>query len=99
MMQTLWDNVLTPTVGTVDETSSFAGSAAFTADGYHLTEGSDAKNAGLRTWVGSDIDGERRPMGPAPDVGADEYPYYGIFVPLVLRESDKPQAAPTPGLP
>jgi hypothetical protein len=35
-----------------------------------------------------DFDGDRRPIGPAPDIGADEYvmvPHYKIFVPLFLK--------------
>lgn len=82
---TLWDNILTPTQGTVHETGSFTGTAAFAADGYHLTETSDAVNAGLPTDLQYDIDRERRPMGGSkPDIGADEYPMPLLYLPLVL---------------
>jgi uncharacterized repeat protein (TIGR01451 family) len=39
---------------------------------YHILSNSAAFNAGLDAGVASDIDGEQRPMGLAPDVGADE---------------------------
>ncbi len=40
--------------------------------------------------VRDDFDGDARPLGPAPDVGADEYrahprPYLDIYLPLILR--------------
>jgi hypothetical protein len=42
------------------------------------------------TGVTDDFDGDARPIGPAPDVGADEYrslpPIWGLYVPLILRE-------------
>ena len=83
---TLWDSVLTPTLGLVAESGSFAGSAALAADGYHLTAASDAVDAGEFAGVGSDLDGERRPMGGGPDLGADEVPStLGAYLPLVLK--------------
>ena len=40
---------------------------------YHLSGGSGAINtAAALSWVTNDIDGESRPFGAAPDVGADE---------------------------
>jgi uncharacterized repeat protein (TIGR01451 family) len=42
---------------------------------YHLLAGSPAIEAGIvGTGVTSDMDGEPRPIGPLPDVGADEFP-------------------------
>ena len=81
---TLWDDVVTPTLGTIHESGSFTGTAAFAADGYHLTETSDAVEAGLDAGVRRDVDGELRPMGVKPDIGADEYPMPLIYLPLVL---------------
>ncbi len=98
MTQTLWDSVLTPTLGVVAETGSFTGTAALAADGYHLTQASDAVDAGLFAGVGHDVDGERRPMGGGPDVGADEYPAtQAVYLPLVWKApGDEPGTGPTP---
>ena len=41
--------------------------------------------------VSDDYDGDARPIGPAPDIGADEYyvfvPRYRCFLPVVTRSS------------
>jgi hypothetical protein len=47
------------------------GNPAFAPDGYHLTAGSAAIDAGVNSGVMTDIDGE--PRDAAPDLGADEY--------------------------
>jgi hypothetical protein len=52
--------------------------------GYHLGPGSAAIDAGMVTVENVDIDGDTRPIGPAPDIGADEA-WPGVFLPLVLR--------------
>ncbi len=41
--------------------------------------------------VSDDFDGQPRPIGPAPDVGADEYgvpaePAYAVYLPLVIKD-------------
>jgi uncharacterized repeat protein (TIGR01451 family) len=41
---------------------------------YHLRPGSPAIDAGTTVDVFTDADGEPRPIGPRPDVGADEFP-------------------------
>jgi hypothetical protein len=51
---------------------------------YHLGTGSAAIDAGIQTSVKVDMDGDTRPIGPAPDIGADEA-RLNIFLPLVLR--------------
>jgi hypothetical protein len=89
MTQTLWDAVLTPTLGAVHEANSFSGTAALAADGYHLNANSDAVDAGLDVGVADDVDGQLRPIGPAPDVGADEYVAAIIYLPLVLNNHSK----------
>lgn len=72
---TLWEGNTTDTVGTVTNTNPVAGSAAFATDGYHLTSGSAAVDAGVPVGVGDDVDGEIRYRGRAPDIGADESPF------------------------
>ncbi len=84
---TLWDSVVTPTLGTVHELGSLTGTAGFAADGYHLTKASDAVEAGIRTDIWHDIDEERRPMGGRSDIGADEYPMPLIYLPIVLSHT------------
>jgi hypothetical protein len=54
------------------------------SDGYHLSTGSVAINRGAPTWVTTDIDENPRPVGPLPDIGADEW-IKMIYLPLVLR--------------
>ncbi len=65
-------------------THAYTGSAAFAADGYHLTAASAAIDRGVSTAVTTDIDGQPRPMGRASDLGADEF-VPQIFLPLVLK--------------
>ena len=70
--------------------NSFTGTHAIVADprlapdGYHLGPGSAAMDAATNAGVTDDVDGDRRPIGPAPDIGADERRIY-VQVPLVLR--------------
>lgn len=64
-----------------------SGPAALMAD-YHLSASSHAINAATPlSWVTRDVDGDPRPVGPAVDVGADEYVRARLFLPLVLREA------------
>jgi len=51
---------------------------------YHIGSGSAAIDAALPIQVGYDIDGDTRPMGPLPDIGADET-RRKIYLPLILR--------------
>jgi len=54
--------------------------------GYHLGPGSAAIDAGVETVESVDIDGDPRPIGSAPDIGADEAQrWQQIFLPLALR--------------
>ncbi|MCS7179509.1 MAG: DUF5123 domain-containing protein [Anaerolineae bacterium] len=51
---------------------------------FHIGAGSAALDVGATTGVTTDIDGDPRPIGPAPDIGADERPPQ-VYLPLVLR--------------
>lgn len=73
----LWHNVpitvaMHPSLTLVAQ-NQYYGDPAFAADGYHLTAGSAALNRGVFTDIVTDIDGEPRRSGPAPDLGADEF--------------------------
>lgn len=59
--------------GTITITSAYSGTPAFAGDGYHLALGSAAIDKGVDVGVTTDIDGQSRPYGAAPDLGADEY--------------------------
>ncbi|HOU14248.1 MAG TPA: right-handed parallel beta-helix repeat-containing protein [Anaerolineae bacterium] len=70
--------------GVFSQQDDYLGSPDFVAaerGDYHLRETSAAIDLGQPVGVADDIDGEARPWGPAPDVGADEfYPYPGLSV-------------------
>jgi len=51
---------------------------------YHLGPRSAAIDRGTDAGVTTDVDGDPRPMGPLPDLGADEARLW-IFLPLALR--------------
>ncbi len=55
------------------------------AGDYHLTSGSAAIDEGVETDVDVDIDGDPRPIGPHPDLGADEA-WQQLFLPLVMQD-------------
>jgi hypothetical protein len=60
---------------------------------YHLTAGSAAIDAGVDAGVTTDIDGDVRPQGTSPDLGADEYPSgafptYEVYLPIVFKRQD-----------
>jgi fibronectin-binding autotransporter adhesin len=73
--------------GAIAVTHSITDDPAFAPDGYHLTAGSAAIDAGVDAGVTTDIDGEHRPQGSAPDLGADEISLRYVYLPLVLRQS------------
>jgi hypothetical protein len=54
---------------------------------YHLAAGSTAIDAGVDAGVTTDIDGERRDA--YPDIGADEYAMYKVYLPLVVKVSGR----------
>jgi hypothetical protein len=51
---------------------------------YHIALDSAAVDAGVDAGVAHDIDGDPRPLGSAPDLGADEV-WSAVFLPVVLR--------------
>jgi Right handed beta helix region len=75
----LWSNVTTQTqriAGSITLTNTYTGTADFVNPGaldYHLRRASAAINKGVPTDLTSDIDGQTRPAGSAPDLGADEF--------------------------
>ncbi len=59
--------------GRIQVTHAHTGDPAFAADGYHITASSEAIDRGVSTSVSDDIDGQPRPVGDGPDLGADEW--------------------------
>jgi len=83
---TLWDANDTNAGDNVAHSNDVSGNSAFAADGYHLTYQSAALNRALDIGIDTDIDGQRRPVGSGPDLGADEYVAM-VFLPLLLRSA------------
>lgn len=87
-------DVITPTLNAgawgLTDLSPITGPPAFAADGYHLTAESAAVDAGIDIGEIRDIDDDPRPLGAAPDLGADESPYTsgGSGVEAKLLSSD-----------
>ena len=69
----------------IQGTNALKGDPVFAEDGYHIRIGSAAIDVGASTWITNDIDGEMRPFGAFPDIGADEWFYTMIYLPAVLR--------------
>jgi predicted outer membrane repeat protein len=73
------DCPLTPTVS-----HAVTGDPAFAPDGYHITGGSAAFNAGLVSGVPDDLDGDSRPQFGLYDLGADEL-VYRVNLPMIKK--------------
>jgi hypothetical protein len=71
-------------LGLIVNTDPITGQDPLLDADYHLGPGSAAIDVGVDAGVTADIDGDPRPIGPAPDVGADEA-RLRVFLPLVLR--------------
>jgi len=68
----------------------FSGSGTVTGDPlldgtYHLSVGSAAIDSGVDAGVLHDIDGDERPSGDFPDIGADEFVCRYVFLPMIIR--------------
>ena len=72
---------------------NYQGDPAFvnpTHGDYHIGPGSAAIDKGVDAGVTTDIDGDPRPSGPAPDLGADENVIilgHRSYLPLIVRNS------------
>ncbi|MBN1536452.1 MAG: hypothetical protein JW908_06955 [Anaerolineales bacterium] len=71
--------------GSIQVQNQYNGDPAFQSDGYHLTSASAAIDKGINISVTTDIDGDTRPAGSYPDLGADEWRMQ-VFLPVVIRE-------------
>jgi hypothetical protein len=86
--------------GSVSISHAYTGDPLFLGDGFHLTEESPAIDKGIDAGVSRDIDGQPRPQGSGPDLGADEWQPPAtptatptvpptpnlIYLPLVLKQ-------------
>lgn len=80
----------TNTVGVTSGGHSLTGDSAFAdpwADDYHLTALSAAIDAGTDLGVTNDFEGDTRPEGAAPDIGADESPFEAPSAPTPTATS------------
>jgi hypothetical protein len=68
--------------GLVSVTSPITANPLFQADGYHLSAGSPAIDAGIASGIANDIDGDLRRA--LPDLGADEF-WRRLLLPTVIR--------------
>jgi len=76
----LWDNTATPTEtltgGSVSVSHDYVGSAGYAnpaLNDFHLTTNSQAINRGVSNIPAADFEGNPRPIGPASDLGYDEF--------------------------
>ena len=86
--QTLFHDVGNPCIAGASCVNNLFGDPKFTdpsSSNYHITAGSAAVDQAYSVDVGRDLDGGRRPVGRASDLGADELAPYAIHLPLVVH--------------
>ncbi len=64
--------------------NAVVGNPMFAPDGYHLTQNSEARFAGIPTTLGFDVDGEGR-LFNNPSFGADEYWEHHLNLPIIFK--------------
>jgi hypothetical protein len=84
MDTTLWFGNAQNGLGNVTHSGDRTGDPLLQPDGYHVTLLSAAVDQAVDVGVTRDIDWQRRPAGPAPDIGADEF-MYGLYLPVLVR--------------
>jgi Right handed beta helix region len=90
LQSTLYYQGSTTTVtngGIITEQGSISGFDPLFAPGifnYHISANSPARDAGITTAVTTDMEGDPRPIGSLPDIGADEFAYRAML-PLTIR--------------
>lgn len=87
---TLWaPGVPTTTVapgGSLVSQGNVYGLPQLTGPTFHLGPGSAAVDQAKSAGITTDMDGDERPIGPEPDIGADEAQLW-VFLPLAMRDS------------
>ncbi|MBN1955656.1 MAG: right-handed parallel beta-helix repeat-containing protein [Anaerolineae bacterium] len=73
-------------LGSVVVTREVSGPPCFEVGGYHITRLSAARDRAVESGLSTDLDGDPRPVGPRPDLGADEYPWGASLEPDVVVE-------------
>jgi hypothetical protein len=81
--ETNWDGSGAISTGTINIWQS-PGFVNSDSGDYHIVPSSAAVDQGIDTEIMVDIDGDRRPIGTQPDIGADEA-WQRVLLPLVLR--------------
>jgi hypothetical protein len=81
-----WDGAGKIVTGTLHYTGNPAFLQPFQGD-YHIAQASAAIDKGVPAGVTTDLDGQARPRGPAPDLGADECYLLDkrLYLPILLR--------------
>jgi hypothetical protein len=69
--------------GSVFASNVYTGNPYFAADGYHILSTSAAIDKGVNAGAATDIDGQLRDA--SPDLGADEFVVFTIYLPLTLK--------------
>ena len=86
---TLWNNNASGDQnGPVTHTNDVAGLPLFASDGYHLSIGSAAIDAGGNSGVRTDFDFKPRPQGNGYDIGAAEFKtlIYSLYLPVAKNQ-------------